>query len=105
MNSLRELASWLQSADDEQLSMKTICLRAPWNADAEARLVQVDSESRLPADALAEGMKYFLEASVAREVLDVLRARPTKSSTDDACRLLLHYAENDAYPDWVYKRR
>ena len=48
-----------------------------------------------------DGHKYFLEASVARDVMDVLRSRPTPSSTDDACNLLIHYAENDAYPDWV----
>ena len=102
MKSLRDVVLWLQAAHGDELSMKTICLRKPWTAQAEARIVQLDEESRLPPDAQADGHKYFLEASVAREVLDVLRSRPTPSSTEDACKLLVYYAENDAYPDWAY---
>jgi hypothetical protein len=103
MKSLRDAIVWLQGADEHELSMKTIFVRGPWAAEAEARLVQLDEESRPPADAEAGGHSYFLEASVAREVLDVLRSRPTKSSLDDACKLLVYYAENDAYPDWDYR--
>jgi len=55
--------------------MKTICLRAPWTADSQVRVVEVDEEGRLPAEALSGGLKYFLEASVALEVLDGLRDR------------------------------
>ena len=83
--------------------MKTICLRAPWTTDAEARVVETDEDGRIPPDALSDGLRYFLETTVAREVLDVLRGQPTKSATEDACSLLLYYAENDAYPEWVYK--
>jgi hypothetical protein len=103
MKSLRDVVLWLQQAGGDELSMKTICLRKPWTDQAEARVVQLDEDSRLPPDAESDGHKYFLEASVAREVLDVLRSRPTPSSTEDACKLLLDYAENDAYPDWVYR--
>jgi hypothetical protein len=103
MKSLRDVVLWLQVAGQDELSMKTICLKKPWSCEAEARVVPLDVESRLPTDAQVDGHKYFLEASVAREVLDVLRARPTPSTTDDACNLLIYYAENDAYPDWVYK--
>lgn len=103
MKSLRDVVLWLQAARGDELSMKTICLRKPWTAQAGARVVQLDEESRLPPDAQADGHMYFLEASVAREVLDVLRSRATPSSTDDACEVLIHYAENDAYPDWVYR--
>lgn len=103
VKSLRDAIVWVQGADEHELSVKTIFVRGPWAAEAEALVVQLDEESRPPADAEAAGHKYFLEASVAREVLDVLRSRPTKSSTDDACKLLIHYAENDAYPGWVYR--
>jgi hypothetical protein len=102
MQTLRDVVKWLEGAEESDVSMKTICLRAPWTADAEARVVELDEESRLPPDALSDGLGYFLETSVAREVLDVLRNRPTKSTTEDACSLLLYYAENDAYPEWVY---
>jgi hypothetical protein len=103
MTSLREVVTWLQEADERQLSMRTLCLSEPWDAEAEARVVELDEDSRLPSDALAGGLKYFLEASVAREVLDMLRSRRTASSVEEACKLLIHYAENDAYPEWVYK--
>ena len=46
------------------------------------------------------GFEYFLEVSLAKEVLSVFGARqPTDA---ERCRLLLYYAMHDAYPDWVY---
>jgi hypothetical protein len=103
MKTLLDTVTWLRGSDEGELSMKTICLREPWSAEAEARVVDLDEESRLPSGALTGGYKYFLEASIAREVLDVLSNRPSKSSQEDACRLLIHYARWDAYPDWVYQ--
>lgn len=103
MRVLSDVVSWVQQADARELSMKTICLREPWTARAEARVVALDEASRLPPDAIQGGYKYFLEASLAREVLDVLRNRPTPSSAEDAGKLLIHYAEHDAYPEWVYR--
>jgi hypothetical protein len=94
------VVKWLESAEENDVSMKTICVRAPWTADAEARVVALDEESRLPPDALSDGLKYFLETEVALEVLDGLRNRRI-ISTEDACSLLLYYAENDAYPEWA----
>lgn len=101
MRTLRDMVKWLEGAEESELSMKTICLRVPWTADSEARVVELDKES-LPPDALSDGLKYFLETSVAREILDGLRKNvPTKSTTEDSCNLLLYYAENDAYPPWT----
>lgn len=102
MQTLRDVVKWLERAGESEVSMKTICLRAPWTADSEARVVELDEESRLPPDALSDGLKYFLEASVALEVLDGLRHRRI-ITTEDACNLLLYYAENDAYPEWADK--
>src|SRR5579864_9818353 len=100
MQTLKDVVEWLEGAEKSEVAMKTICLRAPWTADAEARVVELDEESRLPQDALSDGLRYFLETSVAREVLDGMRNRLT---TEDACRLLLYYAENDANPEWANK--
>jgi len=102
MQTLRDVVKWLEGAEDSEISMKTICVRAPWTADAEARVVELDEESRIPPDALSDGLRYFLETAVAREVLDGLRNRRT-TTTEDACNLLLYYAENDAYPEWANK--
>lgn len=56
----------------------------------------------MPADVDAAGYAYFLEVHVAKEVN---RVSAEKSPTlDEMVRLLVHYAENDAYPDWVYSR-
>jgi len=76
MQTLRDVVKWLEGAEDSEISMKTICVRAPWTADAEARVVELDEESRIPPDALSDGLRYFLETKVPREVLDGLR-KPT----------------------------
>ena len=103
MQSLLDIAAWILQADEVDLSMKTICARQPLTADSEATVVALDEESQLPATALAGGLKYFLEAYIAREVLAVLRKRSTNPTPEEACKLLIHYAENDAYPAWVYQ--
>jgi len=101
MQTLRDVVKWLEAAEESEVSMKTICVRAPWTADSEARVVEVD-DNRLPADALSGSLEYFLETEVALEVLDGLRNR-RMITTEDACNLLLYYAENDAYPEWANK--
>lgn len=103
MQTLGDVVKWLEGAEESEVSMKTICLRAPWADDAEARAVDQDEQGRPSSDALSDGLKYFLETSVAIEVLEVLRDQATKSTTGDACRLLLYYAENDAYPERANK--
>jgi hypothetical protein len=101
MKLLLDVVAWIQEFDESALSMKTICVRKPWTAHAESCVVDLDEESRIPQDASTGGYEYFLEASVAREVLDVLRDRLSKFTTEDACRLLIYYAEKDAYPEWI----
>ena len=60
MQTLRDMVKWLEVAEESEVSMKTICLRAPWTADAEARVIELDEESRIPPDALSDGLRYFL---------------------------------------------
>lgn len=78
-----------------------ICARRPWTPDSEATVVMLDEDGRLP-DGLAAGMEYFLEASSCAEVLEVLDGKPHDVLT--STRLLIHYAEHDAFPDWVHAR-
>lgn len=89
----------------EQLStfeeMATICARRPWSAEAECVVIMLDRGGGVPKDTTAAGFEYFLDVHVALEVLDVFEERtPT---TDEKVRLIVHYAEHDAYPDWVYE--
>jgi hypothetical protein len=90
---LLDIVGWPRTVDRAELSMRTICLREPWGRDAEARVVRLDEDWLLPPGALDNGFTYFREATVADEVLAVLRSRAATSSDDDACRLLVHYAE------------
>lgn len=85
-----------QLADD-----KIICVKKPWSSCSDAQLVDPDERLAVPENVTAAGYSYFLEVHVAREVISVLRERP--SSIDDKVRLLIEYAETDAYPEWVYE--
>ena len=79
---------------------EVICARQPWSPASDAVVVPLTDQMRVPAPVLAQGYKYFLEVTVAREVLEALRgsdARDAKKRVE----LVLFYAENDAYPDWV----
>jgi hypothetical protein len=79
----------------------TICVRRPWSGDAECVLVVPDAAERLPPSAADNGFAYFLEVFVALEAIEVFaEAKPT---LDEKVRLLVFYAENDAYPEWVYE--
>lgn len=86
----------LQDLDEDAV----LCAKRPWTRDAECRAVVLDEDMKVPQEVTAAGYEYFLEVHVAREVLAVLGKR--KAATDDKVRLLIFYAENDAYPDWVY---
>jgi hypothetical protein len=71
----------------------------PWTPDSEAEIGILDHNLRVPDEMNNRGLEYFLEASVAKEVLEVL-ARPTRERMR---ALILFYAENDAYPEWVFE--
>lgn len=77
-----------------------IFARKPWRTDALAIVALLTDDFRIPAEMTDEGFEYFLEVHVAKDVLKVFENR---QPTPQECRdLLLYYAENDAYPDWVY---
>jgi hypothetical protein len=48
-----------------------------------------------------DNLEYFLEVFVAKEVCEVFGTR--RPAAQDVARLLVFYAENDAYPNWVYR--
>src|SRR5690349_13300695 len=85
----------LEDLDEDQV----LCAKRPWSIDSECRAVPLDAEMKVPQEIRASGYEYFLEVHVAREVLTILRSG--RASMVDKVRLLV-FAENDAYPDWVY---
>ena len=95
---LRELVATLEQLDEHQI----ICARKPWTGASEARVVLPDASLAVPSDIERAGFAYFLEVNVASEVLRVFGNKPP--TLEEEVRLLIDYAENDAYPDWVYAR-
>lgn len=88
----------------EQLSTldedATLCARRPWTADSECTVIELD-EGTIPKATEKAGFAYFLEVEVAREILGVFGKR--KPTLDQKFRLIVFYAENDAFPDWVHE--
>lgn len=94
---LQELVAQLDGLEEDSI----ICAKRPWSETAEAQLVQPDEEWAVPSDVKEAGFEYVLEVHVAKELMEVFEGKPP--SLAEQVRLLLHYAENDAYPDWVYR--
>ena len=75
--------------------------KRPWTLDSEALIGQLDANMRVPQWIADQQFKYFLEVPVAKEVLEVFASR--RPTLQQRRELLLYYAENDAYPSWVYQ--
>jgi hypothetical protein len=81
-----------------------LCIFAakPWSTTSPAAAVRLDDEFKPPHGVLEQGLVYFLEVHVANEVLEVFGDR--QPSAMEKLDLLIFYAENDAFPEWVYAR-
>jgi len=79
-----------------------ICVRRPWSPLAQCIVTAPAENLGIPPEVKAAGFDYFLEVHVAHEVLRVFDDKPP--TMEEKLRLLIHYAENDAYPEWVYTR-
>jgi len=79
-----------------------ILARRPWTSTTDAAICHLDNCFRIPKALADEGLEYFLEATVAKEVLEVLASR--ESTPENRRTLLIYYAENDAFPNWVYEQ-
>ncbi len=92
---LFEVIGKLESLGSEQC----IVAKRPWSADAEAELVKLTENYRIPGAALSAGYEYFLEVSVALD--DVLDGLGDRLTSDQRVEAVIFYAENDAYPEWL----
>lgn len=84
---IRMLASF--NEDDEMV----IHMRKPWSFFSECMVVPSAEGGR----AVQAGFDYFLEVSVALEVLEGYAEH--HFSVEEQCERLLFYAENDAFLD------
>jgi hypothetical protein len=48
------------------------------------------------------GFEYFLEVDLAKELLEHFSSK--LRSAAERRNLIIHYAENDAFPDWLADR-
>ncbi|MCA9641320.1 MAG: hypothetical protein H6718_06540 [Polyangiaceae bacterium] len=88
---LTELVGRLPSLDDDAV----ICGRKPWVAEGEFVVVSFNEDYSIPLEVQDLGYVYFLEVSLARDVLSSRQDEPLNAAVD----LLLYYAEWDAYPE------
>ncbi len=92
---LRTLESLVGSLDslDEDL---TIYAREPWTAASDAIAAAEPAEGGLPTEAREEGLKYFLEVSVAKEFLEGWIENAESPTRAQQTERLIRYAIYDA---------
>lgn len=89
---LKDALCQIQTLDDDAV----IYARRPWMLDSDAEIGKFVADFSISAAMKDRGFDYFLEVSVAKEVLDGFERRyPTD---EERCVLLIYYAENDAFP-------
>jgi len=88
MPTLLELVRSLDELEDEDV----IFVKPEWTPQAESKVFQLAEGGRVPAEATEAGFKYFLEAPIAREVLESMEA----ASPEQKCDRLIYYATYDA---------
>jgi hypothetical protein len=95
---LDEAIQQLDKTDEDAI----LCARRPWMPSSDCVVVAPSEDLSVPKHIKDAGLAYFLEVHVAHEVLNVFNDSPP--THEEKVRLLIYYAENDAYPDWVYHR-
>ena len=70
-----------------------------WTERSESEFQELIDEADFPP-VLDDGKQYLLEVFIAKEILEDWSAAfpSSKLSVQEKCRLLVYYAENDAYP-------
>jgi hypothetical protein len=90
VTSLAQIVAHLDEAGPDALMF----VEPPWHADSRAAVVAHDAETTR-----VDGLRYFLEVDLAREVLQVWSAwrDGRKPSLDDAVVAIIYYAQRDAF--------
>lgn len=95
---LDEAVGQLDMLDEDAI----LCVRRPWTPCSECVITAPDDSLGVPSHIKDAGFAYFMEVHVAHEVLGAFGDKPP--SHQEKVQLLIHYAETDAYPEWVYQR-
>ncbi len=93
---LSELLEKLEDFDDDSTIYAE---RNPeWSASSRAVICSQSEDGEI-VDA-PKDLSYFLEVDIAKEVIEVWKEWCGRNpSTEDKCRAVIYYAENDAYID------
>jgi hypothetical protein len=71
----------------------TIYAAKPWTCDTEVVVAREPARGGLPPEAESRGAEYFIEVSVAKELLEDWTATEGARSTErERCERLIHYA-------------
>jgi hypothetical protein len=74
----------------------TIYAKAPWNTGSEAALALEPDDTLVPESLALQGFTYFLEVSIASEVVPNLSHVEPSLTLEQWCERLITYAETDA---------
>lgn len=82
---------------DELDAEATIYARPPWGPDAAALVEHEPDQGGLPEKASNQGMTYFLEVFIAKELLEDWHSNQTTlPSKEETCNRIIEYAIHDA---------
>lgn len=90
------LSKLLENLDDFDDRLTIYVEKNPeWSCNSRAVIPQSDDGEKIVEQ---NGLKFFLEVYVAKEVIEVWEEKcRRKPSTEDICRAIIYFAENDAY--------
>jgi hypothetical protein len=97
METLRQVVARLDELDEELIIY--VEGRDNWSMSTPAVALSKMPDGDVPLE--RDGLRYFLEVDLAREVVEVwIEWRDGRVPTiEEACAAIIHYAENDAYLD------
>ena len=82
---------------DELGEHDVVFARRPWSLDSEARVVGFASGDTVPRMLPQSTLEYFLEATLIRDIHEQVIGGG--HNREEALRILIYYAENDAFPE------
>lgn len=89
--------AWVYASDDDSLQDARFYLSC--NADEEDDSTADEQGDDMPAFAVANGLRHYLEAATFADVLMVQKQQQPLSTLDDFATALAHYHEQDAFLD------
>jgi hypothetical protein len=89
---LLQLVEQIGALDEDDV----IFARPEFSADSDAATYPLTADDRVPEEPKKLGLHYFLEVSIAREVLEGLTSGKSSMTLREQCERLIQYAINDA---------